>query len=454
MTAQNLFDRVVPHSLEAERAVLGACIVDREALNTVVERLQAEDFYDLNHRAAYEIIWDMAQKDKPVDPLTLMEECSRKGMGEKIGHQAFIAGLVDAVPTTANVDYHAGIVKEKSIHRRLIQVGNDLVRLGFSEDREIRDLLEEAEQAVFAISQDRNRQSYRAIGDVLPPAFQKIEEQFHNSDQSVTGVQTDFRDFNRLTGGFQPGSLNIIAARPSMGKTALAINFAQHLGVHSRNARPVLIFSLEMSAEQLVQRMLGSEAEVNIHDLRTGNLADKDWDDLTRAAGDLSRAPIYIDDSSMLSTLEFRARCRRFKAKHQDLGLVVVDYLQLMSYSRRIDNKQQEVAEISRALKGVARELDVPVIALSQLSRAVEQRTDKRPQLSDLRDSGAIEQDADMVVLLYREGYYNPEQGADMDDPAEIIVAKHRNGPTGAVKLIFRKEFTKFGAYIGEHYML
>jgi replicative DNA helicase len=391
----------------------------------------------------------MSTLDKPVDPLTLMEELSKRGISEKVGGQAFIAGLVEGVPTTANAGYHANIVRDKAIHRSLIQTGNDLVRLGYSEDREVREILEEAEQAVFAISQDRNRQTYRSIGDVLPPAFQKIEEQYHSSDQEVSGIQTPFSDFNRLTGGFQAGSLNIIAARPSMGKTALAINFAQYLGV-KESPKPVLIFSLEMSAEQLVQRMLGSEAMVNIHDLRTGNIADQDWQHLTNGAGRLARAPIYIDDSSMLSTLEFRARCRRFKAKHQDLGLVVVDYLQLMSFHRRIDSKQQEVAEISRVLKGVAREVDVPVVALSQLSRAVEQRNEKRPQLSDLRDSGAIEQDADMVLLLYREGYYNPDP--DSDDTSEIIIAKHRNGPTGVINLIFRKEYTRFESALSGHY--
>jgi replicative DNA helicase len=449
MPDQKVFDRVVPHSLEAERSVLGACIVDREALNEVMEILEAGHFYDLNHRAVFEAIWEMSTLDKPVDPLTLMEELSKRGISEKVGGQAFIAGLVEGVPTTANAGYHANIVRDKAIHRSLIQTGNDLVRLGYSEDREVREILEEAEQAVFAISQDRNRQTYRSIGDVLPPAFQKIEEQYHSSDQEVSGIQTPFSDFNRLTGGFQAGSLNIIAARPSMGKTALAINFAQYLGV-KESPKPVLIFSLEMSAEQLVQRMLGSEAMVNIHDLRTGNIADQDWQHLTNGAGRLARAPIYIDDSSMLSTLEFRARCRRFKAKHQDLGLVVVDYLQLMSFHRRIDSKQQEVAEISRVLKGVAREVDVPVVALSQLSRAVEQRNEKRPQLSDLRDSGAIEQDADMVLLLYREGYYNPDP--DSDDTSEIIIAKHRNGPTGVINLIFRKEYTRFESALSGHY--
>lgn len=439
----SLLDRVAPHSLEAERAVLGACVVDRDALITVMEMLEAADFYDLNHQAAFDVISDMSHRDKPVDPLTLSDEFSRKGVSDKLGGQAFIVGLVDAVPTTANVEYHASIVKERSIHRRLISVGNQLVKLGYSEDRDVKDLLEEAEQSVFAISQDRNRKAFKSVADVLPPTFQRIEEQFHNTDQTVTGTQTPFADFNRLTSGFQPGSLNIIAARPSMGKTALAINMAEYAGVDRHI--PVLVFSLEMGAEQLVQRMLGSLARINIHDLNNGSFADRDWDKLTDAAARLSQSPIFIDDSSMLSTVEFRARCRRFKAQHGALGLIVVDYLQLMSFARRIDSKQQEVAEISRALKGVARELDVPVIALSQLSRAVEQRTEKIPQLSDLRDSGAIEQDADMVILLYRKGYYDSGQSEEEEDNTALIrIAKHRNGPTGDIKLIFRKEFTRF----------
>ena len=448
MLSQSLLDRVVPHSLEAERAVLGACIVDRDALNTVIEMLEMTDFYDLNHQVAFEAIADMSHRDKPVDPLTLMDEFSKRGITERLGGQAFIVGLVDAVPTTANVEYHSAIVKEKSLHRRLIQVGNQLVKLGYSEDRDVKDLMEEAEQAVFAISQDRNKRTFKAVADVLPPAFKRIEEQFHNTDQTVTGTQTPFIDFNRLTSGFQPGSLNIIAARPSMGKTALAINMAEYVGTERHT--PVLIFSLEMGAEQLVQRMLGSVAGINIHDLNTGSFADKDWDKLTNAAAKLSQSSIFIDDSSMLSTVEFRARCRRFKARYENLGLIVVDYLQLMSFSRKIDSKQQEVAEISRALKGVARELEVPVIALSQLSRAVEQRTEKIPQLSDLRDSGAIEQDADMVLLLYRKGYYDSAQSEEEEDNTALIrIAKHRNGPTGDIRMIFIKEFTRFENYGG-----
>lgn len=433
--------RIPPHNLEAERAVLGASLLDKDGLLLVTETLQAEDFYDLRHRRAFNIMVDLAQKDRPVDPLTFMEEAGRKGLLDELGGQPFLAELVDSVTTVANAEYHVSIVKNKSVHRRLIQVGSDIVRLGYAEDRDVDEILDEAERAVFEISQRGGKNLFRHVGEVLGPTFRQIEIQFQ-AGEAVTGVSTGFADFDRLTGGLQPGSLNIVAARPSMGKTALALNIAQYASV--RKKVPVLVFSLEMGAEQLVQRLLGSEARINIHDLRTGTFHEKAWESLAEAAGVLAQAPLYIDDSSVLSTLELRARCRRFKALYPELGLIVVDYLQLMSMPRRLESKQQEVAEISRALKAVARELEVPVVALSQLSRAVESRNDKRPMLSDLRDSGAIEQDADLVVLLYRGGYYNATSVEETDNAAEIIIAKHRNGPTGVVHLVFLREFARF----------
>jgi replicative DNA helicase len=420
--------------------VLGACLLDRDSLLLVTETLVGEDFYDTKHRLAFEVVMDMARKDKPVDPLTIWEEISRRELADRLGGQGFLAGLVDTVPTIANVEYHARIVRDKSVHRRLVQVGSDIVKLGYAEDREMEDILDEAERSVFEIARRGGEKSFRHIGDILGVAFQQIETHFQQQE-SVTGVSSGFVDFDRLTAGFQPGSLNIIAARPSMGKTALALNIAQFAALERK--RPVLVFSLEMGGEQLAQRMLASEARVNVHDLRTGTFHESAWEALADAAGRLSQAPIFIDDSSVLSTLELRARCRRFKARKNDVGMIVVDYLQLMHLSKPTDSKQQEVAEISRSLKGIARELDVPIIALSQLSRAVEQRQDKRPQLSDLRDSGAIEQDADLVILLYRPGYYatNPEEE---DNVAEAIIAKHRNGPTGTVSLVFMREYTRF----------
>jgi replicative DNA helicase len=397
----------------------------------------------MNHRSAFEAIVDMFGANRPVEIVTLGEELMKRGIFEKLGGQPFFASLVAEVPTTANIEYHANIVKEKSIRRRLIEAGNRIVRLGYATDVENAMALDEAERAVFEVTQNNNKVDFRPVREILGGTFTKIEEQYRHSGTQVSGFDSGFTDLDVLTGGFQPGSLNIIAARPSMGKTALALNIAQFGG--GRGGDSVLIFSLEMSSEQLVQRMLGSEAQVNIHAMRTGVMGKGEWDDLMAAAGKLAKAPIFIDDSSMLSTMDFRSRCRRFKARYPNLGLIVVDYLQLMSFGgRQTDNKQQEVAEISRMLKGVARELQSPVVALSQLSRAVEQRTEKKPMLSDLRDSGAIEQDADTVMLLYRPDYYDGAVNPNLDSEAFLSLAKNRNGPTNEIRLIFKREITRF----------
>ncbi len=438
-----MYDRVPPQNAGAERAILGACLLEQEALNNAVEILTRDDFYDLNHRTAFETMTDMFGANRPVELVTFSEELMKRGLFEKLGGQPFFASIVAEVPTTANVEYHANIVKEKSVRRRLIEAGNQIVRLGYASDIENAMALDEAERAVFEITQNNNKVDFRPVRDILGGTFAKIEEQYRRSGAKVSGFDSGFVDLDVLTGGFQPGSLNIIAARPSMGKTAFALNIAQFGGGKTGDA--VLIFSLEMSSDQLVQRMLGSEAQVNVHAMRTGVMGKSEWDDLMNAAGRLAKAPIYIDDSSMLTTMDFRARCRRFKARYENLGLIVVDYLQLMSFGgRHTDNKQQEVAEISRMLKGVARELHCPVVALSQLSRAVEQRTEKRPMLSDLRDSGAIEQDADTVMLLYRPDYYEGAVNPDRDSEAYLSLAKNRNGPTNEVRLIFKREITRF----------
>jgi replicative DNA helicase len=438
-----IYDRVAPQNTGAERAVLGACLLEQEALGNAVERLAPDDFYDLNHRAAFEVMVDMFVANHPVEMVTFSEELTKRGLFEKLGGQSFFASVVAEVPTTANVEFHANIVKEKAIRRRLIEAGNQIVRLGYATDIENAMALDEAERAVFEITQNNNKVEFKPVRDILGGTFAKIEEQYRRSGAKVSGFDSGFADLDVLTGGFQPGSLNIIAARPSMGKTALALNIAQFGGAKTGDA--VLVFSLEMSGDQLVQRMLGSEAQVNVHAMRTGVMGKSEWDDLMNAAGRLAKAPIYIDDSSMLTTMDFRSRCRRFKARYPNLGLVVVDYLQLMSFGgRNMDNKQQEVAEISRMLKGVARELQCPVVALSQLSRAVEQRTEKKPMLSDLRDSGAIEQDADTVMLLYRPDYYEGAVNPDMDSEAFLSLAKNRNGPTNEIRLIFKREITRF----------
>ncbi|NLL37714.1 MAG: replicative DNA helicase [Fretibacterium sp.] len=436
------YDRVPPQNLGAERAVLGACLLEHEALGIALEILKPEDFYDLKHRSAFEVMFDMYAASSPVDLVTLTEEVMKRGLFERLGGQPFFASLVAEVPTTANVGYHAEIVREKSVKRRLIEAGSRIVSLGYSSDLEGSMVMDEAERIIFEISENNNRADFLPVRELLGTAIQNIELRRRSSGSDFTGFETSFVDLDRLIGGFQPGSLNIIAARPSMGKTAFALNIAQFGGGDS--GASVLIYSLEMSAELLLLRMLGAEAQVNINAMNTGVIGRSDWDDLMNAAGRLTQKPIYIDDSSMLTTMDFRARCRRFKARHENLGLIVVDYLQLMTFGGRpMENRQQEVAEISRMLKGVARELNCPVVALSQLSRETEKRQDKRPMLSDLRDSGAIEQDADTVMFLYRPGYYE-ESNPDTYEEASLILAKNRNGPTDTVRLIFRREITRF----------
>lgn len=437
-----VFDRLPPSNLEAERAVLGACILDREALTDVTEFLSPEDFYDLNYRDVYNVILEMTRSGRPVDMLTLGAELTDRHLLEKLGGQSFLAAIVDSTPTAANAVYHARIVRDKAIHRRLITAGNAITRMGYDESSDISQLLEDAERLIFEVSRTRNESNFRSVAEVMKPTFDRIQEAFSREDSGLTGITSGFSGIDRLTSGLQRGALNIIAARPSMGKTALAMNIARNVAVKTK--LPVLVFSLEMGAEQLVMRLLGAEARLNLQDLINGTFAQQDWRTLTEAANVLSESPLYIDDSSILSIVEMKARSRRFKARHGELGLIVVDYLQLMNSSRAMDNKQNEVAEISRGLKAIARELDVPVIALSQLSRAVESRNVKTPQLSDLRDSGAIEQDADLVGLLYRESYYASDLEGRGDNSASLDIAKNRNGPTDKVPLVFLREYTRF----------
>ncbi len=436
------FDRLPPSNLDAERAALGACLLDREALVNVTELLSPDDFYDLNYRDVYNVIVEMTRTGKPVDMLTLSAGLQDRGLLDKLGGQSFLAAIIDSTPTAANAEYHARIVRDKAIRRRLISAGNAIARMGYDESKDLSELLEDAERLVFEVSRTRNESNFKSIAEVMKPTFDKIQEAFSREDNSLTGIDSGFTGINRLTSGLQRGALNIIAARPSMGKTALAMNIARNVAV--RTKLPVLVFSLEMGAEQLAMRLLGAEARMNLQDLINGTFANNDWRTLQEAASTLIESPLYIDDSSILTTVEMKARSRRFKAKHGELGLIVVDYLQLMSSSRTMDNKQNEVAEISRGLKAIARELDVPVIALSQLSRAVESRNEKTPQLSDLRDSGAIEQDADLVGLLYRDSYYAKDQDARNDSSASLDIAKNRNGPTDKVPLVFLREYTRF----------
>lgn len=443
--------RVPPFNLEAERSVLGACLLEEHALTSVVEGLVSEDFYDPRHRAAFELMSAMYEKNIPVDSLSFKDELTKHKLEEKTGGLPFIAALLDAVTTTANVEYHVGIVRDKSIHRGLITVGSDITRLGFSEEKEVDEILEIAEQQVFQIARSGGKTStIRDSRQVVKLALDDIEKRLA-SGLSMTGVPTGFKDFDKMSGGFQAGSLYILAARPSMGKTAWAINVAQHVAIEEN--MPALIFSLEMSGEQIAQRMLSSASRVNLRDLyESKSIQNEQWNSLSEAADNIAAAPIYIDDSSTLNTMDLRSRCRRFFAKQKPgKGIIVIDYLQLMNSARRSENRQQEVSEISRALKGIAKEFKVPVLALSQLSRDVEKRGgSKRPQLSDLRDSGAIEQDADMVIFLYRDAYYSQEDS--QDSTAEVIVAKNRSGPTGKVNLVFFREYSRFEDSIGGGY--
>jgi replicative DNA helicase len=436
-------ERTLPHNLEAERSVLGACLLDRDSLLEAQEALKPGDFYDARHQRAYEIFREMSRMDKPVDPLSVWEEIQRRELSDQMGGQGFLAALVDAVPTLAHVPHHIHIVRDKSVHRRLVQAGMDIIKSAYAEGADLEQILKDAERSIFDIAEGGSEGDFSHVGDLLADAFREIEARYAQ-DEPAMGSTSGFAEMDRLTGGFQPGSLNIIAARPSMGKTALALNIAQYTAI--RKKKPVLIFSLEMGGEQLAQRMLASEAGVNVHDIRTGTFHERAWEDLARAADSLSGAAIYIDDSSVLSPLDLKSRSRRFRARHGgEIGMIVVDYLQLMHLPRSPESKQQEIAEISRSLKGIARELEVPLLVLSQLSRAVESRPDKRPQLSDLRDSGAIEQDADLVALLYRSGYYTQNTpGAEEDNSAEVSIAKHRNGPTGVVHLVFEKPYARF----------
>ncbi len=443
------YGRVPPFNLEAERAVLGSCLLDAEALGTAVEILDAEDFYDPRHRQTFEVIKSMTERGVAVDELTFREEANRRDLVNILGGLSFITSLTEAVTTTANAEYHAKIVRDKSVHRALITAGSDISKIGFSEDTDVDEALETAEQKVFEISRTGRTTNIRSTHDIFKSAMSDIEKRLAGG-LAITGVPTGFADFDRMSAGLQPGALYIVAARPAMGKTSFALNIGQYAA--GEENIPVLIFSLEMSAEQIAQRMLSSEARVNLIGLFDSRKQQSEqWESLKRAAAKIENSPIYIDDSSPLNTVELRGRCRRFFAKHGDgAGLVIVDYLQLMSAARRMENRTQEVSEISRTLKSIAREFKVPVIALSQLSRDVEKRSEgnKRPILSDLRESGSIEQDADMVLFLYREAYYAQENDA-LDATAEVIVAKNRNGPTGKINLVFFREFAKFESGYG-----
>ncbi len=434
----------LPNSPDAERSVLGSCLLSSEALGTAIEILKPDDFFNVSYKTVFEILSSMYFDDKKIDFLTFSEELKARNLLETLGGQMFIAGLMSSVTTTANIVTHAEIVKDYAVRRRLIDAGERVIALANKTDNTTKSIIEEALRLIFEAAQNRSSNDFRHVREIIGPVFVGVEERYKDNDNRVAGYSTSFTDLDSFTGGLQPGSLTIIAARPSMGKTAFAVNIAQFGGGESN--RPVLVFSLEMPAEQLVLRMLSAESGINLSVMSAGTFDTNGLKEVQRACNVLSKRNIYINDDSGLTAMDFRTRCRRFKTKHPDLALVIVDYLQLMSSGEgRTEGRQQEVSDISRMLKVSARELECPVIALSQLSRAVESRTEKKPQLSDLRDSGAIEQDADLVLLMYREDYYGENENNDLQDSeAEIRVAKNRNGRTGIFKLTFKREFTRF----------
>ncbi|PYG89099.1 replicative DNA helicase [Ruminiclostridium sufflavum DSM 19573] len=432
--------RIPPQSIEAEQSVLGSMLIDKEVVPVVMEILKPEDFYRPDHREIYNVIIELFDRAQPIDLITVSERLKTHGKLELVGGLEYLSNIAIEVPTTANVRHYSKIVEEKAILRRLIKASSDIVDLGFNASEEVSFIIDKAEQSVFDILQKRSSQGFVPIKEVLVDAFNKLEDLYNNKG-NITGIPTGFSDLDYKTSGLHNSDLILVAARPAMGKTAFALNLAQNAAVHSHI--PVAVFSLEMSKEQLVNRILCSEAMVDSNRMKTGKLEDNDWQKVAKALAPLSEAPIYIDDTPGVSITEIRAKCRRLKLEH-NLGLVVIDYLQLMQGSGKKggDNRQQEISEISRSLKILAKEINVPVICLSQLSRAPEARTDHRPILSDLRESGAIEQDADIVMFLYRDDYYNPE--TEKKNIAELIIAKHRNGSTGTVELVWLGQYTKF----------
>ena len=431
------FDKGLPSNVEAERSILGAILLDNAVCNQAIELLRREDFFLDSHRRIFDKMIALTERLMPIDLITLSDELRRAGEFEQIGGATYIASLIDGVPRTDTIEPYAKLVKQKSMLRKLISASQQIVSLAFEEEDDADMIIDKAERMIFEIAEDRVRQGFQYIGDVAHRRLEQIE-QMAGRPEMITGVPTGFTDFNRMTSGLQRQELIVIAARPSMGKTALALNMAQYA---AKNANVVGIFSLEMSAEQLVSRLLCSEARVDAHRLRTGYLNREEWARLADALRRLCETKVFIDDSAAVSVMEMRAKCRRLKAEH-GLDLLIVDYLQLMAGRGRIESRQQEVSQISRDLKGLAKELDIPVVALSQLSRAPEQRSEHKPQLSDLRESGAIEQDSDVVCFIYREELYNPTD--ENQGTAELIIGKQRNGPTGMVQLAFLKEFTRF----------
>lgn len=432
-------ERVPPQNIEAEQAVLGAMLIKKEAIAEVQEILQPDDFYREAHRIVYEAMVQLQNNDEAVDLVTLTEQLRKSEQLDKIGGLAFITQLANAVPTAANVVYHAKIVKEKAELRSLINAATAIASAAYEDNTDVENIMDDAEKKILAVANRQNGGAFESMKSIVMRTFERINV-LYESKGGLTGISSGFKDLDKLTAGLQKSDLILVAARPSMGKTAFTLNIASYVGTHGGN---VAFFSLEMSKEQLMQRMLCAEGGIDATKLRTGQLDTQEWNKLVHVADTLSRAPIYIDDTAGITVMELRSKARRLKAEH-GLDLIIIDYLQLMQGrpSKNGDNRQQEISEISRSLKALARELDVPVIALSQLSRSVESRQIKKPMLSDLRESGSLEQDADIVMFLYREDYYDKD--TENKNITDIIVAKHRNGPVDTISLFFQKEYTKF----------
>ncbi len=448
--------KIPPHSIEAEQSVIGGLLLENEALDKVADILNAQDFYQHDHKTIFQHISKLIERNRPADIVTVAESLESTAELSAVGGIAYLGALAQNTPTAANIRRYAEIVYERSIMRELVTVGSDIAGSAFNPNgRDAQQLLDEAEAKIFQIAEggQKDSQGFQDIKTLLPQVAEKIDELFSREDQSeVTGIPTGFTDLDRMTSGFHGGDLIIVAGRPSMGKTALSINIAENVALDT--GLPVAVFSMEMGATQLATRMIGSVGRLDQHRMRTGRLEDEDWEKLTTALGRLNEAPIFIDEGAGLSSFDVRARARRLHRQTGKLGLIVVDYLQLMSAAAgtRTENRATEISEISRSLKALAKELDVPVVALSQLNRGLEQRPDKRPIMSDLRESGAIEQDADLILFIYRDEVYNadsPDKGT-----AEIIVAKQRNGPIGRVRLTFMGEHTRFEDFANADYVV
>lgn len=435
---ETVLKRILPHSVEAEQSVIGSMIMDREAIVVASELVFSEDFYNKQYGILFETMVELNEQGNPVDLVTLQNRLKEKDVPPEVSSLEFVRDLITAVPTSANIKYYANIVAEKSTLRKLIRLNEEIANTCYAGKESLEFILEDTEKRVFQLVQKRNTSDFVPIRQVVMNAIDKIEAAARNKG-SVTGIPTGFIDLDYRTAGMQPSDLVLIAARPSMGKTAFVLNIAQHVAF--KQSKTVAVFSLEMSKEQLVNRMFSLESRVDAQHLRTGQLNDQEWEKLIESAGVIGRSNLIIDDTPGISISELRSKCRKYKLEH-NLSMIIIDYLQLMSGSGRSDSRQQEISDISRSLKSVARELSVPVMALSQLSRAVEQRPDHRPMLSDLRESGAIEQDADVVMFIYRDDYYNHD--TEKKDVAEIIIAKQRNGPIGTIELAWLPQYTKF----------